>query len=97
MLNLGTDAQLSASLGPELVEQIRADLQALSFTAMAGPALETLTAILGQIGLSFLVWRAVETRRLAWLGLALLVHAAIDFPVGLRPAGELSGVGVFGA
>ena len=96
MLKLGQDAQLSASLGPELVEQIRADLQALSFTAMAGPALETLTAILGQIGLSFLVWRAVETRRLAWLGLAVLVHAAIDFPVGLRQAGQLSDVVVMG-
>ena len=96
MLKLGQDAQLSASLGPELVEQIRADLQALSFTAMTGPALETLTAILGQIGLSFLVWRAVETRRLAWLGLAVLVHAAIDFPVGLRQAGQLSDLVVMG-
>jgi len=70
MLNLGQDAHLSASLDPKTVEQLRAGLQCLSLTAMAVPALERLTAILIQIGLSFLVWRAAKTRQLAWVALA---------------------------
>jgi len=96
MLKLGLDAQLSASLGPETVEQVRAELQALSFTVLAEGAPERMIAMLLQIGLSFLVWRAVETRRLAWLGLAVLVHAGINFPVGLNQAGLLSYSAVMG-
>jgi uncharacterized membrane protein YhfC len=58
--------------------------------------LERLAALLIQIGLSLLVWRAVERRQLRWLALALLAHAGIDFFPALAQTGQLSGAVVEG-
>ena len=43
-----------------------------------------------QIGLSLVVWRAVERGWPGLLALAVLCHALIDFPVALAQAGQLS-------
>jgi uncharacterized membrane protein YhfC len=43
-----------------------------------------------QIALSLVVWRAVESRRVGLLALAVIFHAVIDFPAGLVQAGLLS-------
>jgi uncharacterized membrane protein YhfC len=69
--------------------QLRANLQALSVTTIAMGTLERLIALLIQIGLSLIVWRAVETRRLGFLALAILLHALIDFPAGLAQTRQL--------
>jgi uncharacterized membrane protein YhfC len=89
-LYMGQDAQLSAILGPEGLARLRADLQSVPHVMLVMQVLERLIALLIQIGLSFVVWRAVQRRQLAWLALAVLLHAAIDFPVGLAQAGQLS-------
>src|SRR5262249_40265206 len=90
MLSLGQDARLSAILGPEGLAQLQASLQYLPHGPLGMASLERLIALLIHIALSLVVWRAVQQRQLAWLGLAVLLHAVIDFPVGLAQAGELS-------
>jgi uncharacterized membrane protein YhfC len=62
----------------------------LSVIAVAAGAVERLIAVLIQIALSLLVWRAVERRRPSLLALAVMLHAAIDFPAGLVQAGLIS-------
>jgi uncharacterized membrane protein YhfC len=70
--------------------QLKANLQALTVTTVAMGTLERLIALLIQIGLSLIVWRAVETRRLSILALAIFLHALIDFPAGLAQTRQLS-------
>lgn len=96
MLKLGYEVKLSAMLGPEGLAQLKAALEYVPHGALLLSMLERLIALLIQVGLSVLVWRAVQTRRLALLAIAIAVHAAIDFPVGLVQAGQLSGTVVMG-
>ena len=91
MLNSGRlDTALGAALTPDALTHLRAGLQHLSVVTVAAGALERLIALLIQIGLSLVVWRAVETRRPALLALAVLLHAVIDFPAGLVQAGLMA-------
>jgi uncharacterized membrane protein YhfC len=90
MLNSGQlDATLGRALAPDALASLRAGLEHMSVVTAGLSALERLIALLIQIGLSLVVWRAVEARRPAWLALALLLHAAVDFPAGLAQAGGL--------
>jgi uncharacterized membrane protein YhfC len=91
MLNSGRlDTALGAALTPDALAHLRAGLQHLSVATVAAGAAERLIALLIQIGLSLVVWRAVESRRLALLALAVLFHAVIDFPAGLVQAGLMA-------
>jgi uncharacterized membrane protein YhfC len=97
MLNSG---QLDANLGPVLsadaLANLRAGLEHLSLATVAMASLERLVALLIQIGLSLVVWRAVENRQLELLVLAILLHSAIDFPAALFQAGQVSAPVVLG-
>src|SRR5215475_2427361 len=97
LLNSGRlDAVLGPAIGPDMLAQLRATLEHLSITVLALGTLERLVALLIQIGLSILVWRAVARRRLAWLALAIAAHALIDFPPALFQAGLTSSAAVEG-
>jgi uncharacterized membrane protein YhfC len=91
LLNSG---RLDATLGPVLpsdaLAQLRAGLEHLTIAGLAIGALERLIALLIQIGLSLVVWRAVETRQFGLLPVAILLHALIDFPAGLFQAAQIS-------
>jgi uncharacterized membrane protein YhfC len=56
---------------------------------LALASFERLVALLIQIGLSLIVWRAVEGKHFGLLALAVLLHALVDFPAGLFQAGEI--------
>lgn len=86
LLNSG---QLDA-VPPQDLGQIRASLQHLSMMSLVLGSLERLAALLMQIGLSLVVWRAVEERRAVWLALAIVLHAAVDFPAGFFDKGLMS-------
>jgi uncharacterized membrane protein YhfC len=91
MLNAGRlEATLGPLLPPDALAHLRTGLQHLTLTALAIAAAERLIAMLIQIGLSLVVWRAVEHGRWRFLALAILLHAAIDFPAGLFQAGRIS-------
>jgi uncharacterized membrane protein YhfC len=80
MLNAGTlDATLGPSMAPAALARTRAALEQLSVLPVALGCLERLVTLLVQIGLSLIVWRAVEQRRASWLMLAIVLHAAVDF------------------
>jgi uncharacterized membrane protein YhfC len=88
MLNAGRlDSALAAALPPATLAHLHAALEHLSVATVASGAIERLIALLIQIGLSLLVWRAVECRHLGLLALAVALHALIDFPAGLVQAG----------
>jgi uncharacterized membrane protein YhfC len=88
MLNAGRlEAALAPALGPDAIAHLRATLEHLSVATVASGAVERLIALLIQIALSLLVWRAVERRNLGILALAVALHALIDFPAGLVQVG----------
>jgi uncharacterized membrane protein YhfC len=91
MLNAGRlDTALGAALTPDALAHLRAGLEHLSALAVAAGAIERVIALLIQIALSLVVWRAVDSRRFDLLLLAVMLHAVIDFPAGLVQAGLLS-------
>jgi uncharacterized membrane protein YhfC len=95
LLNSGRfDATLGTSVPPDMLLQMRAGLEHLTAALVVMACLERLVALLIQIGFSLLVWRAVERRRLSWLALAVLLHAAVDFPAGLSQRGLVSVIAV---
>jgi uncharacterized membrane protein YhfC len=95
MLNAGRlETTLARSLAPDALAHLRAALEHLSVAAVASGAVERLIALLIQIALSLLVWRAVERRHLGILALAVALHALIDFPAGLVQAGLMAPLAV---
>jgi len=93
LLNSGQlDATLGPVLGPEALAQLRTALEHITIAGLAMGSLERLIAVLIQMGLSLVVWRAVEARQLRLLALAILLHALVDFPPSLAQAGQLSGL-----
>ena len=91
LLNSGNfDATFGSALPPDALSQIRATLENLTLGGLALAAVERLVALLTQIGLSLIVWRAVEGKHIGLLVLAVLMHALVDFPAGLFQAGLIS-------
>jgi uncharacterized membrane protein YhfC len=91
MLNSGRlETALAAALTPDALAHLRAGLEHLSVITVASGAVERLIALLIQIALSLVVWRAVESRRLSLLAVAVMLHAVIDFPAGLVQTGLIS-------
>jgi uncharacterized membrane protein YhfC len=88
MLNAGRlETALAPALAPDAVAHLRATLEHLSIVTVMSGAVERLIAVLIQIALSLVVWRAVERRHFGILALAVALHALIDFPAGLVQAG----------
>jgi uncharacterized membrane protein YhfC len=97
LLNSGLlQSAVGSGSSADNLAQVKANLQGLSVATVAMGTLERLIALLIQIGLSLIVWRAVETKRLRLLGLAIFLHALIDFPAGLFQKGQLPLAGVEG-
>jgi uncharacterized membrane protein YhfC len=86
------DATLGPVLAPDALAELRTALVRITFAGLAMGSLERLIAVLIQIGLSLVVWRAVEKKHFDLLALAVLLHALIDFPAGLFQAGQISRV-----
>lgn len=84
------DATLGPLLSPDALVQVRAGLEHLTPAGLFIGVFERLIVLLIQIGLSLVVWHAVEKRHFGFLALAVLLHALIDFPAGLFQAGEIS-------
>jgi uncharacterized membrane protein YhfC len=97
LLNSGRfEATLGPTLPPDALAQLRAGLEQLTVAGLAIGTLERLVAMLIQIGLSLVVWRAVDEKHFGFLALAILLHALIDFPAGLFQAGQMSSLAVGG-
>jgi uncharacterized membrane protein YhfC len=90
MLNSGHfDALVGLGVPQQALTPLRTGLQHQTMTPLVLGSVERLSAVLVQIGLSLVVWRAVERRRLTWLGLAIVLHAAVDFFAGLAQKGQI--------
>jgi uncharacterized membrane protein YhfC len=90
MLNAGRFGEIAAGYSPIARQQIVSELDALTFLSAAYAGIERLTALLIQIALSLIVWRAVSQRRWALIALAIVLHAAADAPAALLQAGYLA-------
>jgi uncharacterized membrane protein YhfC len=90
MLNAGTlDVILGSRISAAAMTKMRDTLIHLDFAAAAG-GVERGCAILMQIAMSLLVWRAVERRQWRWFVLALIIHAGIDSVPALHLKGQVS-------
>ena len=91
LLNAGKlRSTLGAKLPPAAYAKIHDALIHLDFpTALIGGG-ERVAAILLQIALSLLVWRAVERKDWRWFAAALLLHAGMDSLAALYQHGALS-------
>jgi uncharacterized membrane protein YhfC len=91
MLNTGTlNAMLGAKLPAATIAKMRDALIHLDFATAAMGGVERICAVLIQIAMSLLVWRAVERRQLRWFVFALLAHAGIDTVPALYQKGQVS-------
>jgi len=91
LLNSGRfDATFGSTVSPEAIARMQTSLEQLTLAGLTMGTVERLIALLIQIGLSLVVWRAVEKGWLGLLALAVLCHAVIDFPVALAQTGQLS-------
>jgi uncharacterized membrane protein YhfC len=90
MLNAGRFGEIAAGYSPIARQQIVGELDALTFLSATYAGVERLTALLIQIGLSLIVWRAVSHRRWALIAIAIVLHAAADAPAALLQAGYLA-------
>jgi len=83
MLNLGMLGPLLArKLPPAAIAKLEGTLVHLNFGGVLVGGFERVWALLLQIALSLLVWRAVSRRELRWLLAALALHAGIDSLAG---------------
>jgi uncharacterized membrane protein YhfC len=95
LLNSGRfDATLGPSVPPDVLMHMRVSLEHLTMASVVMSCLERPVALLIQIGLSLVVWRGVMQRRLGWLALAIVLHAAVDFPAALTQTGLASAIAV---
>ncbi|HEX3674419.1 MAG TPA: YhfC family glutamic-type intramembrane protease [Rhizomicrobium sp.] len=85
---------LGAKLPPATYAKIRDSLLHLNFLIGIAGGFERIAALLLQIALSLLVWRAVERREWRWFLAALLLHAGVDTFAALGQRGALSVVTV---
>jgi uncharacterized membrane protein YhfC len=91
MLNAGKlDAMMGSRLSAATMTKTRDCLIHLDFASAAGGGVERVCAILIQIAMSLLVWRAVERRQWRWFVLALVTHAGIDSVAALHLKGQVS-------
>jgi uncharacterized membrane protein YhfC len=91
MLNLGRlDAMLAHRVPPAALVKLHASYAHLDFaTALVG-GMERVCALLIQIALSLLVWRAVSRKEARWFFAALAAHAGIDSLAAMFQKGMIS-------
>jgi uncharacterized membrane protein YhfC len=91
LLNAGKfEATLGGKVPPAMLAKLRDTLSHLDLaTALVG-GMERIWALLLQIALSLLVWRAVERGQARWLLAALALHFGIDSFGALYQKGALS-------
>jgi uncharacterized membrane protein YhfC len=95
MLNAGTlEAKLGNAMPPATLAKIRESLQQLTISGSVLASAERLVALLIQIALSLLVWRAVTTRRWRLFAAAIALHAAADLPAAMAQKGYIPGTAV---
>ena len=88
LLNQGKlAAAMGARLPPGALVQIVSTLQHLTFVGALPGAIERASALVFQIALSLLVWRAVRDKRPLLYIAAILAHAAYDMPAAMSLAG----------
>ncbi|MGA7674089.1 MAG: YhfC family glutamic-type intramembrane protease [Rhizomicrobium sp.] len=88
MLNMGKlDAMFAHKIPPATIAKLYAHLDFT--TALLGGA-ERVSALMLQIALSLLVWRAVSTGKARWFFAALALHAGVDSVAALFQKGQLS-------
>ncbi len=90
MLNAGRFNEIASAYPPVAQQQIVRELDALTFLSAAYAGVERLTALLIQIGLSLIVWRAVSARKWLLVPVAMALHALADTPAAMLQAGYLS-------
>jgi uncharacterized membrane protein YhfC len=90
LLNLGRlDAMLAKKMPAAAIAQMHATYAHMTFaTALLG-GIERVCALLIQIALSLVVWRAVSKKQIGWYFLALALHFVIDFPAALTQRGVI--------
>jgi uncharacterized membrane protein YhfC len=87
LLNMGQfDTVLGSKLPAATLAQVRESLTQLTFLGALPGGIERATAMVLQMALSLLVWRAVERRSLAYFLAAVLCHFGFDFPAALIQA-----------
>jgi uncharacterized membrane protein YhfC len=79
----------SLKLDAATSEQIRKSLAGASFAASLTGGIERISALVLQLGLSFIVWQAVQARRFVFYLGALAFHFAFDLPAAMAQKGLL--------
>ncbi len=91
MQNAGAlDVILGKKVPPAALAKLHEALAHLNFmTALVG-GIERISALLIQVALSLLVWRAVSRRQSRWFFAALAAHAGVDSVAALFQKGQVS-------
>jgi uncharacterized membrane protein YhfC len=88
MLNMGTlNTLLANKLPAAAIAKIHDQLSGLDFPLALTGGVERICALLIQIALSLLVWRAVARKDLRWFWAAIFAHAGIDSLAALAQRG----------
>jgi uncharacterized membrane protein YhfC len=88
MLNFGKlDALLANKISPAALAKLHEQFAHLNFPMALVGGMERVCALLIQIALSLLVWRAVACRQIRWYFAALAAHAGIDSIAALTQKG----------
>jgi len=91
MLNMGTlDAVLGSKVPAAALAKIHAQFAHLNFALALAGGFERVWALLIQIALSLLVWRAVARKQIRWYFAAMAMHFTLDFPAALTQKGVIS-------
>jgi uncharacterized membrane protein YhfC len=90
LLNLGQlDTMLAKKLPPAAIANLHASYAHMTFGMALLGGIERVCALLIQIALSLLVWRAVSKKQIGWYFLAMLCHFAMDFLAALTQKGVI--------
>ncbi|HVV66087.1 MAG TPA: YhfC family glutamic-type intramembrane protease [Rhizomicrobium sp.] len=79
----GLNSAMAGKMSAPALVALHERLTHLSFAVALAGGLERLWALLAQIALSLVVWRAVQFRQWRWLALAYAAHLALDYPPAL--------------
>ncbi|MBP3852351.1 MAG: YhfC family intramembrane metalloprotease [Erysipelotrichaceae bacterium] len=80
---------LILALLPNPDPAVQAALPDMTIAYLASALFERILAVSIHVCLSVWVWKAVHQKKIIWFAVAILMHALIDFPVGLYQKGLL--------
>ena len=91
LINKGTfDSLIGSKLPASTAKQLKSSLIDTHWSLFYISGIERCFALAIQIGLSILVVYAIKNRKYMYLLIAILIHALIDFPVGLAQKNVLN-------